>query len=242
MLVYGYCRISTKKQLISRQIANIKAVFPDAVIIQEVYTGTKIEGRKEWNKLYERIKREIQKEEITIVFDEVSRMARNAEAGYSLYEELFALGVNLVFLKEPHINTETYKNAINNKLTVSLETADEATQALMESIIDALNNYILTLAKQQIYLAFERAEEEAEYLHQRTKEGLQQAKLNGKRIGTEKGAKLTTKKSVEMKKVIQAKSNSFEGNISDSDLIKITGLSRNTFYKYKRELQEELSK
>lgn len=35
-------------------------------------------------------------------------MSRNAEEGFSLYEELFTKGVNLVFLKEPHINTDTF--------------------------------------------------------------------------------------------------------------------------------------
>lgn len=49
-VTYGYCRISTKKQSIERQIRNIKAQYPDAVIIIETYTGTKME-RPEWNKL-----------------------------------------------------------------------------------------------------------------------------------------------------------------------------------------------
>ncbi|WP_462404573.1 recombinase family protein [Enterocloster bolteae] len=43
----------------------------------------------------------------TIIFHSFSRMSRNAEEGFSLYEELFTKGVNLVFLKEPHINTDT---------------------------------------------------------------------------------------------------------------------------------------
>ena len=41
MCVYGYCRISTKQQSIDRQIRNIKGSYDKAVIIQEVYTGTK---------------------------------------------------------------------------------------------------------------------------------------------------------------------------------------------------------
>lgn len=49
-MVYGYCRISTRKQNIERQIRNILREFPDAVIVQEEYTGTKLD-RKEWQKL-----------------------------------------------------------------------------------------------------------------------------------------------------------------------------------------------
>jgi len=96
-MIYGYARISKIKQSIERQIRNIKNAYPDAVIVQEVFTRTKIE-RKEWKKLVKLVKGGD-----TIVFDSVSRLSGNAEEGFTAYEELFARGVNLVFLKEPHI-------------------------------------------------------------------------------------------------------------------------------------------
>ena len=100
-MTYGYCRISTKKQNIERQERNIKAEFPEAIILKEVFTGTKI-NRKEWNKL-----EAILKDGDTVVFDSVSRMSRNAEEGFQTYEAMFNKNINLVFLKEPHINTST---------------------------------------------------------------------------------------------------------------------------------------
>lgn len=100
-MIYGYCRISTRKQSIERQIRNIKAEFPDAVIIQETYTGTKLD-RKEWNKLSAFVRTGD-----TIVFDSVSRMSRNAEEGFATYEG-YTSSVTLIFLKEPHINTATF--------------------------------------------------------------------------------------------------------------------------------------
>ena len=100
---YGYTRKSTPKQSIDRQIRNIKASFPNAVIIQETYTGTKID-RKEWNKLYRAVKAGD-----TIIFDSVSRMSRNATEGFEAYEALYNRGVHLIFLKEPHINTDVFK-------------------------------------------------------------------------------------------------------------------------------------
>ena len=112
--IYGYCRISTPQQNIDRQERNILEVFSNAHIVKEVYTGTKTEGRKEWSKLYKLVKQEAAAaNDITIVFDSVSRMSRNVEEGFNLYEELYNMGINLVFLKEPHINTDTYKNAIS---------------------------------------------------------------------------------------------------------------------------------
>ena len=97
--VYGYCRISKAKQSIERQKRNIKAEYPDAILIEEVFTRTSI-NRKEWLRLVNKVETED-----TIVFDSVSRMSGNAEDGFKAYEELYEKGVNLVFLKEPHINT-----------------------------------------------------------------------------------------------------------------------------------------
>lgn len=44
--IYGYCRINTQRQNIERQIRNIKAVYSDALIYQEAYTGTKMDRPK----------------------------------------------------------------------------------------------------------------------------------------------------------------------------------------------------
>ena len=172
------------------------------------------------------------------MFDSVSRMSRNAEEGFETYERLYNAGVNLVFLKEPHINTDTYKQAIENQLQIAINSGDNATDELMQSIIAALNKYILALAKKQIYLAFEQSEKEVTDLHQRTKEGIQTARLNGKQIGQKPGVKLTTKKSIAAKKEILKHSKDFSGTLSDMDVMKLVGLSRNTYYKYKKELKQ----
>ena len=239
MIEYAYPRVSTPKQNLDRQIQNIRAAYPNAIIFPEKYTGTRID-RPEWNKLYKQIKADIARgEKVRLIFDEASRLARNAEEGTQIYEELFGLGVELIFLKTPHINSETYKAALNNQLEIAT-LDDAATNELVQGIAGAINRYIMALAKQQIFLAFQSAEAEVHYLHQRVSEGVRLAAADGKRIGTPKGTKMTTKKSVEMKKIIQEKSKYFNGSINDQDLIKITGLAPNTFYKYKRELLEEL--
>ena len=226
MCKYGYCRISTKQQSIERQIRNIKAQYNDAIIVTEVYTGTK-QDRPEWNKLYKKVKTGD-----TIIFDSVSRMSRNADEGFCLYEELYNKGIDLIFMKEPHINTSTYKKALENHISM--------TGTNVDYILEGVNKYLMSLAKEQIRLAFEQSEKEVQDLHQRTKEGIETARLNGKQIGQKKGNKLITKKSIESKKQIQKHSKDFNGSLSDIDCMKLTGLSRNTFYKYKRELKTEL--
>ena len=231
MKVYGYARISTLKQSIERQIRNIKAVYPDAVIVTEKYTGTKMD-RPEWSKLYKKA----QAGDL-IVFDSVSRMSRDAEEGFQVYEDLFKRGVELIFLKERHIDTATYKKAIEGQLQLSVNTGDNKTDDLITGISEAINKYLLSLAKEQIRLAFDQAEKEVEDLHQRTREGIETARLNGKQIGQKPGAKLTTKKSIRAKEIIRKHSKDFEGTLTDPEVMKLIGCARGSYYKYKRELK-----
>ena len=221
---YGYCRISKAKQSIERQIRNIKAAYPNALIIQEVFTRTRID-RKEWQKLVSKVK-----DGDTIIFDSVSRMSGNADDGFAAYEDLYSRGVSLVFLKEPHINTETYKKALQNNV--------QLTGSNVDYILEGVSKYLMALAQEQIRLAFEQSEKEVEDLHQRTREGIETARLNGKQIGQRKGAKLTTKKSVAAKEIIRKHSQDFNGTLNDMEVMQLTGLARNTYYKYKKELRQ----
>ena len=223
--VYGYARISKQKQSIERQLRNITAEYPSAIIVKEAYTGTRID-RKEWNKLVRLVK-----EGDTIIFDSVSRMSRNAAEGFVAYEELYNRGINLVFLKEPHINTDTFKKAV--ELSVPM------TGTNIDFILEGVNKYLLALAKEQIRLAFEQSEKEVEDLHQRVKEGIETARLNGKQIGRIEGRKYTSKKEKAAKEIILKNSKDFNGTNTDSEVMKIAGISRNSYYKYKAELKEE---
>ena len=157
-------------------------------------------------------------------------MSRTALEGFRDYEDLYNRNVTLVFLKEPHINSDTYRNTLSSLLTM--------TNTDVDYILEGINKYLMALAKEQIRIAFEQAEKEVKDLHQRTKEGIETARINGKQIGQVKGTKLTTKKSIASKEVIQKHSKDFNGTLDDAEMMKLTGLSRNTYYKYKRELRE----
>lgn len=236
MCIYGYCRISRKTMSIERQVRNILNEYPNAHIFKEAYTGTKIAGRKELDKLLR-----ILKSGDTVIFDSASRMSRNAEEAMLLYEDLFNKNINLIFLKEPHINTDTFKRALENQIEINLNTGNKATDTFIQGIIEALNKYTIDLAKEQIRIVFEQAQKETDDLHIRTVEGLITAKLEGKQIGQPKGAKLTTKKSVIAKEIIKKHSKEFNGVLEDADVMKLAEVSRNTYYKYKRELKEAIA-
>ena len=223
-MIFGYCRISTDRQNIERQIRNIQKAYPDAIIKQEVYTGTKTDGRKVFEQLLK-----IVRSGDTIVFDSVSRMSRNAEIGFQVYQELYDKGIELVFLKEPHINTETYKKALSNNI--------EMTGTKTDIILKAINEYLMELAKEQIIIAFEQSEKEVSDLHQRTKEGIETARRKGKQIGRKRGASITTKKSIKAKQDILKFSRDFNGTLTDVDCMRMIGIARNTYYRYKSELR-----
>lgn len=227
MAVYGYCRISTAKQNIDRQVRNILSVYPDAIIVKEVYTGTKFQGRRELDKI---LKKVIKGD--TIVFDSVSRMSRTADEGFQLYQNLYEQGVNLVFLKEHYIDTDTYKQAISNQLNM--------TGTDIDVILKGINEYLMILAKKQIEIAFEQSEKEVQDLHQRTKEGIETARRAGKQIGQKKGTVLTVKKAIYAKQIILKHNKTFGGVLSDSETQIQAGISRNSLYLYKRELKEEI--
>lgn len=234
MKEYGYCRISTPQQSIDRQERNIKAKYPKAHISKEAYTGTKVEGRKELDKILKAVKAGD-----VIVFDSVSRMSRNAAEGIALYEELYNKGIELVFLKEPHINTATYREALQKQIDVTVNTGDTATDTFINTIIEALKHFQMDLAKKQIELAFAQAEKEVQDLHQRTAEGIQTARLNGKQIGQKQGAKLNVKKKAPAMEQIKKYSKDFDGTLKDTEVMQLVGLARNTYYKYKNELRAE---
>ena len=233
-MIYAYCRVSTTHQRIARQITNITALYPNATIIKEFYTGTK-QDRPNWNKLMHIINKED-----TIVFDSVSRMSRNAEEGFKDYKMLYERGIHLMFLNEPLINTSVFDSTRNNILKVDIATGNAAVDTFFKGNIELINNFIMALAEEQIKAAFDQAEKEVTDLHSRISQGIREAKKNGTRIGLAKGTKLTTKKSLECKAIIQKHSKDFGGSLEDPDVIKLCDCSRNSYYKYKREIKTNI--
>ena len=205
------------------------ALFPNADIRKEVYTGTKYQGREELKKILDKVNAGD-----TIVFDSVSRMSRNADEGIKLYFELYNKGVNLVFLKENYINTDTYKSTLTNQVGL---TGDD-----VDLILEGVNRYLVKLAEKQIRIAFEQSEKEVTDLHERTKEGIETARLSGKDVcGTvNKGKTYNVKKSDQAKDIIRKHSKSFGGTLGNAEIMKLAGITEPTLLKYKKEIRQEM--
>lgn len=221
---YGYCRISTPKQSLARQIENINKTHPDAKIYQEIFTGT-ISNRKEWNRL-----KKIVVPGDTIIFDSVSRMSRNSSEGIKDYFEFYNKGINLVFLKEPYINTEVYDKAKNQQIE---KTGNRITDILLSAIEEVLR----VIAEEQIEKAFDQAEKEALDNRIRTKEGLREKKAQGVILGRRKGTIIVTKKEKELSEKIKKLAKTFGGTFKDKEIIEMFKLRPATYYKYKKNIK-----
>lgn len=234
-MIVGYARVSTPKQKLRRQIENLKEKYPNIVVVAEVYTGS-TDNRPKWQKLLRQCRAGIVEK---LVFDEVSRFSRNAEEAIVEYKELYSLGIELEFLKEPHINSEIYRQASERQIDINTDSMDEETAKLINTVIDGLNDYLLAVAEKQIYLAFEHAQKERELLSKRTSEGLKQAKLMGSKVGRQKGQRLITKKSKRAKRIIRKYYKLFDGPLSVAECIKVAQITKSTFYRYLNEMREE---
>ena len=114
------------------------------------------------------------------MFDSVFRVNRDTAEGLRQYVEWFDRGINLVFLKESYINTDVYRTSIQ-------QTIEAIGNEIADIYIEATNKVIKLLAEQQIRKAFEQSEKEVCDLHERTREGIWEAKRNGKQVGRSAG-------------------------------------------------------
>lgn len=173
-----------------------------------------------------------------IIFDEVSRMSRNADEGYHLYTELMEQGVSLVFLKERHIDTEEFRRRTKNHIA-RVSSSSAKMDAPINGILDLVEDFERENLKDNIKMAFEQAEQERLFLVQRVTEGKARSERHR---GRPQGS--TNRSSVKadfIRKIIREQSKSFDGRFSDVKIMReyLPGVARNTYYKYKRELMAE---
>ncbi len=242
--LYGYARVSTQTQRLDRQIKNILEYAGDKhveKIYKEKFTGTKLDRPE-----FQRLLKVVQPGD-TIIFDSVSRMSRTADEGYKLYMELMERGIELVFLNEPHINTSYYKKMEAKRIEIA-QSGRESVDKLIASVLDAITEFQNDETREKIKVAFDQAQKEVDDLHSRISQGIKTTKLNNellpeserKQIGRVHGQTIETRKSKEAKIKIKKMSKDFDGNMSDREILEILNLSRNTYYKYKRELQLDI--
>lgn len=95
-MIYGYTRVSTKKQVegygLKAQKNDILNKYPSAIIIEEQYTGTKLD-KPIFNDLLKKLK-----ENDILVVSKLDRFARNTVEGVKVVEQLFVKKVAIHIL------------------------------------------------------------------------------------------------------------------------------------------------
>ena len=151
--IYGYARVSSKEQNLDRQIQALKkyGVNERDIVIDK-------QSGKDFNREgYKTLKNSLLREGDTLVIKELDRLGRNMEQIKNEWQELEQLGINIVVLDNPILNTEG-KSDLERKL--------------ISNIVFELLSYM--------------AQKEREKIRQRQREGIEQAKVLGKHLGRPK--------------------------------------------------------
>lgn len=151
---FGYIRVSSKEQNIDRQIINMEK---EGITNERDRFIDKVSGKSFDRPQYQLLKQMVRPGD-TVVFDSITRMGRNMSDTVKEYDWFVENGINLEFIKEPMINTNSDTEDIMKK---------------------AIQRIILTLLT-----AF--AEKEREEIKTRQAEGIAVAKMKGKHLGRPK--------------------------------------------------------
>lgn len=241
--VYSYVRVSTQKQNVQRQIDNIKAYLKGESSIQfeDKYTGTTM-SRPEFDKLVKAVDKDINKgDSVTIIFDSVSRMSRNAAEGIEQYFTWYNKGVELVFLNEQYINTSVFKAAMQKQIATVSDTGDKATDKFIGAIISALEDYQKDLAIKQIELAFEQSQKEVDDLRKRTAQGMAAKGAADKISKARTGQTFTTIQGYELRIAILKELKEFGGALNHTQFAKQHDISRMTLYRWLDDIRLDMT-
>lgn len=218
---YSYMRISTKidrdKQSYTRQESALAKYAENNKIeyvfqFKEDVSGMSFENRAEW----QRIEKIVQPGD-TIVFKDISRFTREAEAGYTKYMGLMNKGINLVFIDNPTISTDYIKELLH-----IAEQQDLVAKTSLESTVKLL-----------LIVELNRAEQERLTLKKRTKDGMA---ASPNKAGRKPGQldKLTDELQADIVLYLADRS------IKASSLMKKHNISRNTFKKYVQYVEKNM--
>lgn len=210
---YAYMRISTReeraKQKYNRQEKSLERYAKEHNIeyvfqFKEDVSGKSFQNRAEWQRL-----EKIVQSQDTIVFKDISRFTREAEAGYKKYMELMNHDINLVFIDNPTISTSYIKELLH-----VAQQQDLVAKTSLESTVKLL-----------LIVELNRVEQERLIISQRTKDGMAASPNKaGRKLGQ------LDKMTEDLRRDILAYLK--DRSIKASDLMRNHNISRNTFKKY----------
>ena len=206
-----YCYTMTKQSLINDK--TILITYNDVTFVQGL------------GKLFEIINKGD-----TVIFKDINELfvsTNNNEDMVTViaknYVKLLNLGTVLMFDRSPNCDSEVIFQTIN----------DFKERKILKAESETLFIVILTL-QIQAYINIKSA-----LSSERARTVKASSIINSKSCGRPKGTKRETEKAIKTKMVIKKHSKDFGGNKTENECIKMSGVSRNSYYIYKNELMKE---
>lgn len=199
--IFGYMRISTTHQRTDRQQQTIlEYAKKNEITINEYVSDVITGGTKADNRPnYHNMKNQFRSGD-TLVISDVDRLGRNADDVIMEIKDLQAKGIRVVALDIPFLNDWQKMN-------------DDSLSKMIIDIFVTLKAHI--------------AQQEKEKIHDRVMQGLNTAKLNGKKLGRPQ----TGVPKDFIKEYCKFQSGEY-GHISVVQFARLQGIAVSTFYKY----------
>lgn len=132
LVVYGYCRVSTEEQDLTRQINDIKKVHENAIFFTET-----ISTRKQERQIYEYIQQ--MQEKSMLVVTELSRLGRSIGEIYDILEKLKRKKITLKILSPQQVelkddfNTDVMIFAFSLAARIERDLISERTKSALKA-------------------------------------------------------------------------------------------------------------
>ena len=223
---FAYCSSGCSRPKFEKQLESINQKYPRAIIIKELYSKTKTD-RTELNKLLA----QLEKDDTLIVYS-MDRLSRDPEQLLHYYKELSEKGVKLIFINQPYMNTDIYTTAYEDMLAHSSVSGGNAFYDGLQYLLEA-----------QIKRILEKSWEDLQQQRGQMRKSFEQSKEAEKQENQAGGKRYESRKSFMVKELIKKYNQNYDGSMNDvqtMDQIRndMGTISRNTYYKYKKELAQ----
>lgn len=224
---FAYCSSGCNKPQFDKQIENINHRYPNAIIIKELYSRT-VTDRTELKKLMAQLEKDD-----TLIVNSMDRLSRDPDQLLSYYTDLSEKGVRLIFLNQPYMDTEVYMSAYKDMMKGS---------SLSEN--NTIKKGLHQLLASQISRILEKSREDLQDHRSMMKKNHDGTGTEEKPVNQVKGKKYESRKSLMVKELIRQYNQNYDGAMNDIQTMEqirneMGTISRNTYYKYKKELNQE---
>lgn len=224
---FAYCSSGCSRPQFEKQINSINRKYPNALIIKESYSKT-VTDRSELTKLLAQLERDD-----TLIVNSMDRLSRDPDELLHYYKRLIEKGVHLIFINQPYMNTDIYTSAYENMMTHSYKSKDEDVDKGLSHLLSA-----------QISRILEKSWEDLQMNRDHMRETYEKSREEEQNAGRTKGKKYESRKSYMVKELIKRYNQNYDGTMNDVQTMEqirseMGTISRNTYYKYKKELARE---